>query len=118
MLFNLYLYILYIYFRYYHLFTGEDLEVDEERDPWPEDCAPLYMSPHEVRPSPWSYSTSNEPRSRVINFSVMPSYQPVTPQSRVRFCFLSLKILKINLLSIILYFIQVFFLFFIIMIFI
>ncbi|KAK6620808.1 hypothetical protein RUM43_011104 [Polyplax serrata] len=60
---------------YYHLFTGDDLEVDEERDPWPEDCAPLYMSPHEVRPAPWSYATANESRSRIINFSVTPSYQ-------------------------------------------
>lgn len=75
---------IFFFFRYYHLFTGDDLAVDEERDPWPEDCAPLYLSPHAVRPAPWSYlKNSTERRPRIVNFSVAPQYQPLTPQSRV-----------------------------------
>ena len=74
--------------RYYHLFTGENVDVDEERDPWPEDCAPLYMSPHEVCPASWSYLNSRESRTRVVNFSMIPYYQPSTDTINVNHLFI------------------------------
>jgi len=81
---NQYKYIYVSHFRYFHLLTGDDLSMDEEKDPEPEDCSPHYLSPHAVRPNVWNYAPPCDSRARIINFSQPPPYHHLPVVSKVR----------------------------------
>lgn len=64
--------------------------MDEERDPWPEDCAPHYLSPHAVRPTVWNYAPPCDPRPRIVNFSQPPPYHHMPQVAKVLSVIISL----------------------------
>uniref|UniRef100_A0A1B6M6W8 FERM and PDZ domain-containing protein 4 n=1 Tax=Graphocephala atropunctata TaxID=36148 RepID=A0A1B6M6W8_9HEMI len=68
---------------YYRLLTGKQLTLEQEKDVWTQDQAPLYHSQHAVRPARWSYAVDSE-EERYANFAVSPPYHPVSHTRHMR----------------------------------
>lgn len=71
---------------YYRLSTGQELNVEQEREPITEDIAPPYLSQHNVVPAKWSYLNSDDPmllsRKHYAIFSMPPPYHSTPNQNK------------------------------------
>ncbi|CAB3254278.1 unnamed protein product [Arctia plantaginis] len=71
---------------YYRLATGQELNVELEREPITEDIAPPYLSQHNVVPAKWSYLHSEDPniltKRHFAIFSMPPPYHSTSEQSK------------------------------------
>ncbi|XP_072932460.1 uncharacterized protein [Epargyreus clarus] len=71
---------------YYKLATGQDLNVEQEREPITEDIAPPYLSQHNVVPTKWSYLHYDDPmvltKKHFAIFSMPPPYHSTPDQSK------------------------------------
>ncbi|XP_060801455.1 uncharacterized protein LOC106134103 isoform X2 [Amyelois transitella] len=71
---------------YYRLATGQELNVEQEREPITEDIAPPYLSQHNVVPAKWSYLNCDDPnvltRKHYAIFSMPPPYHSTPDQSK------------------------------------
>ncbi|KAL0879885.1 hypothetical protein ABMA27_002411 [Loxostege sticticalis] len=71
---------------YYRLATGQDLNVEQEREPITEDIAPPYLSQHNVVPAKWSYLHFDDPnvlsKKHYAIFSMPPPYHSTPDQSK------------------------------------
>ncbi|KAJ2950883.1 hypothetical protein O0L34_g5247 [Tuta absoluta] len=69
---------------YYRLATGQDLNVETEREPITEDIAPPYLSQHCVVPAKWSYLHHNHPeiltKKHFAIFTMPPPYHATNEQ--------------------------------------
>ncbi|KAI5637632.1 FERM central domain-containing protein [Phthorimaea operculella] len=69
---------------YYRLATGQDLNVETEREPVTEDIAPPYLSQHCVVPAKWSYLHYNHPeiltKKHFAIFTMPPPYHATNEQ--------------------------------------
>ncbi|XP_049872673.1 uncharacterized protein LOC126371433 [Pectinophora gossypiella] len=70
---------------YYRLATGQELNVEQEREPITEDIAPPYLSQHCVLPAKWSYLRYDHPdiltKKHYAIFSMPPPYHS-TPEQK------------------------------------
>ncbi|XP_053605008.1 uncharacterized protein LOC128672111 isoform X2 [Plodia interpunctella] len=71
---------------YYRLATGQELNIEQEREPITEDIAPPYLSQHNVVPTKWSYLNCDDPtiltRKHFAIFSMPPPYHSTPDQSK------------------------------------
>ncbi|GBP39620.1 SCAN domain-containing protein 3 [Eumeta japonica] len=71
---------------YYRLTTGQELNVEREREPITEDIAPPYLSQHNVVPMKWSYLQHDDPmvlsKKHYAIFSMPPPYHSLPSQSK------------------------------------
>ncbi|CAH0587157.1 unnamed protein product [Chrysodeixis includens] len=71
---------------YYRLVTGQDLNVEQEREPITEDIAPPYLSQHNVVPAKWSYLHYDDPttitKKHFAIFSMPPPYHSTPDQTK------------------------------------
>ncbi|KAM3960052.1 LOW QUALITY PROTEIN: uncharacterized protein ACR2FA_005852 [Aphomia sociella] len=71
---------------YYRLATGQDLNVEQEREPITEDIAPPYLSQHNIVPTKWSYLNYDDPnvlsKKHYAIFSMPPPYHSTPDQSK------------------------------------
>nr|XP_018902965.1 PREDICTED: FERM and PDZ domain-containing protein 4 isoform X2 [Bemisia tabaci] len=62
---------------YYRLLTDKELPIEQEKETWSHDIAPLYHSQHAVRPARWSYATGSDSEDeRLTSFAINPPYAP------------------------------------------
>ncbi|XP_022827993.1 uncharacterized protein LOC111357493 isoform X2 [Spodoptera litura] len=71
---------------YYRLATGQELNVEQEREPMTEDIAPPYLSQHNVVPAKWSYLHYDDPntlsKKHYAIFSMPPPYHSTPDQNK------------------------------------
>ncbi|KAI8421416.1 hypothetical protein MSG28_009491 [Choristoneura fumiferana] len=71
---------------YYRLATGQELNVELEREPITEDIAPPYLSQHNVVPVKWSYLHYNDPnvlsKKHFAIFTMPPPYHSTPDQTK------------------------------------
>ncbi|KAL4702575.1 hypothetical protein ACJJTC_018570 [Scirpophaga incertulas] len=72
---------------YYRLETGQELNVEIEREPINEDIAPPYLSQHNVVPAKWSYLHFDDPnilsKKHFAIFSMPPPYHSTPDQAKL-----------------------------------
>ncbi|XP_047024894.1 uncharacterized protein LOC124633647 isoform X2 [Helicoverpa zea] len=71
---------------YYRLVTGQELNVEQEREPMTEDIAPPYLSQHNVVPAKWSYlhydDMNTMSKKHYAIFSMPPPYHSTPDQNK------------------------------------